>query len=59
VQVFCRKYYPTKEVGDFLQNAGLNLQAPKTQYFFANGTTMPGKKSMILNLVTGKEESIN
>lgn len=28
VQVFCGKYYPTKEDGDFLQNRRLELAHP-------------------------------
>jgi len=29
VQVFCGKYYPTKEAGDFLQNRRLELAHPQ------------------------------
>ena len=29
VQVFCRKYYPMKEDGDFLQNRRLELARPQ------------------------------
>ena len=33
VQVFCGKYYPTKEDGDFSQNRRLELAATKTRNY--------------------------
>lgn len=58
MQVFCEKYYPTKEDGDFLQNRRLELAHPQN-------TNLPlppininaGRKGQILNKYNGERRT--
>ncbi len=56
VQVFCGKYYSTKEDGDFLQNRRLELAHPKNTGLPLTLNNNTGRKDLILNSTTEKEK---
>ena len=55
VQVFCGKYYPTKEDGDFLQNRRLELARPQNTDLPLSSERQHRAERPDLNSLTEKE----